>query len=36
MITIICAVAENSAIGFDNQLLYHLRADLQRFKALTT
>lgn len=36
MITIICAVAENNAIGFDNQLLYHLRADLQRFKALTT
>lgn len=36
MLTIICALAENNAIGFNNDLLYHLRADLQRFKALTT
>lgn len=36
MITIICALAENNAIGYNNELLYHLRADLQRFKALTT
>lgn len=36
MINIICALAENNAIGCQNQLLYHLRADLQRFKALTT
>ena len=36
MLTIICAVARNRAIGFQNRLLYHLRADLQRFKALTT
>lgn len=36
MITIICALAENNAIGLKNDLLYHLRADLQRFKALTT
>jgi len=36
MITIICALAENRAIGFENRLLYHLSADLQRFKALTT
>lgn len=36
MISIICALADNRAIGFNNALLYHLRADLQRFKSLTT
>ena len=36
MITIICALAENNAIGLNNQLLYPLRNDLRRFKALTT
>lgn len=36
MITIICAIAENGAIGYENRLLYHLRADLRRFKQLTT
>ena len=36
MLSIICALAENNAIGYNNDLLYHLRADLQRFKALTT
>lgn len=36
MINIICALAENNAIGYNNDLLFHLRADLQRFKALTT
>lgn len=36
MITIICAIAKNGAIGYQNKLLYHLRADLQRFKSLTT
>lgn len=36
MINIICAVAENRAIGYHNDLLFHLRADLKRFKALTT
>lgn len=36
MISIICALAENNAIGYNNDLLYHLRADLRRFKALTT
>lgn len=36
MLTIICAVAENNAIGYNNDLLYHLREDLRRFKALTT
>ena len=35
-ISIIVAVAENRAIGFENQLLYHLPNDLKRFKALTT
>ncbi len=35
-ITIIAAVAENGAIGFENRLLYSLPADLQRFKCLTT
>lgn len=36
MLTIICAIARNKAIGYQNRLLYHLRADLQRFKQLTT
>lgn len=36
MINIICAIAENLAIGYKNELVYHLRADLKRFKQLTT
>lgn len=36
MLSIICALAENRAIGFQGDLLYHLRADLRRFKELTT
>lgn len=36
MVTLICALAENGAIGFQNRLLFPLRADLQRFKQLTT
>lgn len=36
MISIICALADNNAIGYNNDLLYHLREDLRRFKALTT
>lgn len=36
MLSIICALAENRAIGLNNTLLYHLRADLRRFKTLTT
>lgn len=36
MLTIICALAANRAIGYQNNLLYHLSADLRRFKALTT
>jgi len=36
MLTLIAAVAENGAIGFQNKLLYWLPNDLKRFKALTT
>lgn len=36
MITIIAAVAQNNAIGFENKLIYWLPNDLKRFKALTT
>lgn len=36
MLNIICALAANRAIGRDNKLIYHLPADLRRFKALTT
>lgn len=36
MLSLIAAVAENRAIGYNNRLLYHLSADLRRFKALTT
>ena len=35
-IRIIVCIARNNAIGKDNGLLYHLRDDLKRFKALTT
>lgn len=35
-LTIIVAVAENNAIGKDNQLLWHLSDDLKRFKSLTS
>ena len=35
-ISIIVAIAENHAIGFENKLLYWLPNDLKRFKALTT
>jgi len=35
-ISIIVAVAENSAIGKDNKLLWHLSEDLKRFKRLTS
>ena len=34
-ISIIAAVAENNAIGFNNQLIWHLPADLQFFKKTT-
>lgn len=36
MITIIAAVAQNGAIGYDNKLLYWLPNDLKRFRRLTT
>ncbi len=35
-LSLIAAVAENGAIGFDNKLIYWLPNDLKRFKALTT
>lgn len=35
-ISIIVAIAKNYAIGKDNQLLWHIPADLKRFKQLTT
>jgi dihydrofolate reductase len=34
-ISIIVAVAENEAIGYDNHLLWHISEDLKRFKSLT-
>jgi len=36
MITIIAAVAANNALGKDNQLIWHLPADLKRFKKVTS
>lgn len=36
MISIIVAIAQNGAIGYKGDLIYHLSADLKRFKALTT
>lgn len=35
-ISIIVAIAENNAIGKDNQLLWYIPDDLKRFKRLTT
>lgn len=35
MITIIAAIGENNALGKDNQLIWHLPADLKRFKKVT-
>ena len=34
-ISIIVAIAENYAIGKDNDLLWHISEDLKRFKQLT-
>ena len=34
-ISIIVAIAENHAIGKDNQLLWHISEDLKRFKRIT-
>jgi dihydrofolate reductase len=36
MLSIIVAVAENNAIGKDNDLIWHISNDLKRFKKLTT
>lgn len=36
MISIIVAIAENNAIGKNNQLLWHIPADLKRFKTITS
>jgi len=35
-IIIIAAIANNNALGKDNKLIWHLSADLKRFKKLTT
>ena len=35
MLTIIAAVANNGALGKDNDLIWHLPADLKRFKRVT-
>lgn len=35
-ISMIVAMAQNGAIGKDNDLLFHLSGDLKRFKAITT
>jgi dihydrofolate reductase len=35
-LTLIVAVSENNVIGKDNNLIWHLKNDLQRFKALTS
>lgn len=35
-ISIVVAISENNAIGKDNQLLWHLPADLKHFKNITT
>ncbi|AWG21234.1 diacylglycerol kinase [Flavobacterium faecale] len=36
MIIMIAAVAQNNALGKDNELVWHLPNDFKRFKALTT
>ena len=36
VITIIAAIAENNALGKDNDLIWHLPADLKRFKKVTS
>ncbi|CAL2104677.1 Dihydrofolate reductase [Tenacibaculum sp. 190130A14a] len=36
MITLIAAIAKNNALGKDNDLIWHLPADLKRFKKVTS
>jgi len=35
MVIIIAAIAKNNALGKNNQLIWHLPADLKRFKSIT-
>jgi len=35
MITVMAAIADNNALGKDNQLIWHLPGDLKRFKKMT-
>jgi dihydrofolate reductase len=35
-ISIIVAIAENNAIGLNNRLLWHISADMKRFKRITS
>lgn len=35
MISIIACISRNRAIGYQNQLLYHIKSDMARFKELT-
>ena len=36
IVTVIAAIAKNNALGKDNELIWHLPADLKRFKKTTT
>ncbi|ANW94999.1 diacylglycerol kinase [Wenyingzhuangia fucanilytica] len=36
MITLIAAIGDNNELGKDNDLIWHLPADLKRFKQITT
>ena len=36
MVTIIAAIAKNNALGKNNDLIWHIPADLKRFKKITT
>ncbi|WP_449435306.1 dihydrofolate reductase [Pedobacter steynii] len=36
MVSIVVAIAQNNAIGKNNQLLWHLPADLKHFKQITS
>lgn len=36
MITLIAAIGRNNELGKDNDLIWHLPADLKRFKSITT
>lgn len=35
MLSIIACISRNRAIGYQNQLLYHIKSDMARFKELT-